>query len=1646
MKQNYNNESLARLGHGKWKSALGHTLLIIGMVLMSLGAFAQTPTNGLYMHKTWIPDETDPTGSKGEIMLETFVTGESIITEAHVPTDIVVVVDQSGSMDETMSDGTKRIDALKAALNTFVANVQQDAFDNTCDHRIAIVGFASAPVGSFNTYTNTELLTPSEISYDEIKVQDYKDALVYANVNGSINSVLTTAIRNIAAEGGTVMDYGLRMAKNILSNREIIDFDPDNNPETHNSQPRTQVVVFFTDGYPGIYTAYKDRTIVGNTYKGVNSMFAQCRYPEETSRPNVVSQTVADNAVNEARELKINGAIVYSVGIFDGASPSSDYQTQLKYYSQSGPITQDGNNYQYRYYYLPGQVEAAYRERSWSWGGWNWGNWNTTDEDIYYWEPATEPTSGNSGDAAANGLMHFISSNYAANEIETSSGTPWATMTLQAHPAGDHNNNKYFSASNASELANIFESIASESGGESYSLDPSTVIHDEISSSFQLNIPDNYQGDLGNLIRAYAPKFKQKNGNEMVFEPITDGANNARLTMGTDEHGNEHVVTGGTENRLPDGIVQYDDDSQVLTFTNFNFSAMWCGYQEEGTTQTAHGRKLVMFIPIELADGSWGDGIETNGPVSLIYPDGSTSDPLLFNVPTANVLGSVWTEVVTTKPSTFKVKDEDGQVVTTISDDGEGLTAEIGTPEDLAWFISEVNGRIGYNVQEGEANTNNVASHPKLNGKLTADIDMSAHNWVPIGCGWQVEVDPQTGLTKYKEVNEEKVHMSYEGTFDGNGHVITGLKNNASKFYKLIGGSNRGVVVFPGMFSDVKGTVKNVFVLDADFRGKHHDEHFVHHGIIADTLEAGGMIFNCEAAGRITCNNDDVDNDIQLIYGGLVGLNLGTVHSSMAMAELTAYTMGGMIGENRGTFFNGFTNGVYNCLTKQNDMKPVGGIAAINTGTINNCYVRFERDNQNLDLQRVIFGQITGTGNYTNSYTPQDFAGKIPAGSEAGTDTYTNTLPAQWLNRNGQNNLLTSGESLLKTLENGKKYTVGNETITGASWKRTTALGYQYSLHGGNINKDYPVLKFNEFTCLGSADGIRVDYAATMKEILHRHNTGNMNENTGLGNSYKVAAHPAINAGTINLYANDELKASSKAEDATYFSNNENVVVYIDENTSLLQGGNSTIVGFTGQTLKNFASEGGERWHNISSSLSNSMFGWTYTNTPAIGQPHTAGDDVQHAHSWETNPCGMRFNQSDDDTEIFPADFINYHHGDFYCFYEPQYHWINFRRHTNCHWHMDDYEKQIIYKNEDHFIPGKGYLMAINADQTNVNRPEQFIQNLGTLNNGDVTIPVTYTAANEWTGLAGYNLLGNPYQSFLDFDAFVEENTALWNGETYAQTYAVYDPSADAYVQYKSTSSNGSKSADQYLNMHQGFFIRISQTGKSAKFTNAMRSNEGTPNFRGSERPNYPLINFELSDGSNGKEIAVLEIGRPENDGAEKLRMASAKGHISLRHDNQDFAILFRDMTKGSQPLYFDAEEDGTFTLSWNTANANFQSLTLVDNIAGVKYDMLAHDSYTFEGNTDNYKSRFKVVIGEFTDVEENEDSIESNFAFFDGSEWVVNGQGQLDVVDMLGRTMLSERLTSDQSRVSLDGMAQGVYLMRVTNGNEVKVQKIVVR
>ena len=86
-------------------------------------------------------------------------------------------------------------------------------------------------------------------------------------------------------------------------------------------------------------------------------------------------------------------------------------------------------------------------------------------------------------------------------------------------------------------------------------------------------------------------------------------------------------------------------------------------------------------------------------------------------------------------------------------------------------------------------------------------------------------------------------------------------------------------------------------------------------------------------------------------------------------------------------------------------------------------------------------------------------------------------------------------------------------------------------------------------------------------------------------------------------------------------------------------------------------------------------------------------------------------------------------------------------------------------------------------------------------------------------------------------------------------------------------------------------------------------------------------------------------------------------------------------------------------------------------------------------------------MFGTANGEDEDEDTIGSeNFAFFNDGNLIVNGEGQLDVVDVLGRVLYSTELTDTQNTVSLPYNAKGVCVLRITNGDNVKVQKILVK
>ena len=194
-----------------------------------------------------------------------------------------------------------------------------------------------------------------------------------------------------------------------------------------------------------------------------------------------------------------------------------------------------------------------------------------------------------------------------------------------------------------------------------------------------------------------------------------------------------------------------------------------------------------------------------------------------------------------------------GDSVTLQDTDSDGYY-EIGTADDLYAFAAAVN-----------------AGNTSINGKLTADIDMTGKAWTPI-C--------QTLSFHASEASD----TGYCGTFDGNGHTIS----NLTVTFNSSGTSN---TYSHGLFGTVSGTVKNLGMLNLKYQNTEGDTRA---GSVAGQLLTDGTITNCYSVGHSIETNSN-------IAGGIVGCNYGgTISNCYAInGTVTGYSdrWGGVVGD-----------------------------------------------------------------------------------------------------------------------------------------------------------------------------------------------------------------------------------------------------------------------------------------------------------------------------------------------------------------------------------------------------------------------------------------------------------------------------------------------------------------------------------------------------------------------------------------------------------------------------------------------------------------------------------------------------------------------------------------------------------------------------
>lgn len=246
----------------------------------ALAGANETPVDdGLKLEKHVTPND-DGTYT---VHLEAYTTGTVTTTTSTKPCDIVLVIDQSGSMafdfngNETNTNSARRQYAMKEAVNAFIDEVAKKYDPEKSDHRISIVTFGS----------------------------DASELMGWTFADEAGQKALTEKVTGLptSPSGATNVGAGMQRAQGLMSDGSYAGTNTD----------RQKVVVLFTDGVPTTQSDF--------------------------------DTGVANKAIAAAKAMKDSDVTVYSVGIFTGAKPEQTYGDSGFSQDSNGTVNSHWANY-----------------------------------------------------------------------------------------------------------------------------------------------------------------------------------------------------------------------------------------------------------------------------------------------------------------------------------------------------------------------------------------------------------------------------------------------------------------------------------------------------------------------------------------------------------------------------------------------------------------------------------------------------------------------------------------------------------------------------------------------------------------------------------------------------------------------------------------------------------------------------------------------------------------------------------------------------------------------------------------------------------------------------------------------------------------------------------------------------------------------------------------------------------------------------------------------------------------------------------------------------------------------------------------------------------------------------------------------------
>ena len=363
------------------------------------------------------------------------------------------------------------------------------------------------------------------------------------------------------------------------------------------------------------------------------------------------------------------------------------------------------------------------------------------------------------------------------------------------------------------------------------------------------------------------------------------------------------------------------------------------------------------------------------------------------------------------------------------------------------------------------------------------------------------------------------------------------------------------------------------------------------------------------------------------------------------------------------------------------------------------------------------------------------------------------------------------------------------------------------------------------------------------------------------------------------------------------------------------------------------------------------------------------------------------------------------------------------------------------------------------------------------LNAGNQTISgLTYTSANP---KHGFNLIGNPYPSYLNVLPSITANTQL-DATVWYRTRDTNETPLYHFETVNATTGVGTNASltgrvTGYIPPMQGFWIRTKSNNQSITLSNTNRSHEltdvsmtgyaNTPTtpLKAPAMKNqvYTLLGLNVSNGTYGDETILMFVpeatsgldaydsGKMNNNNASIPEIYTVVGGEQVAINCSNSIQYDTEMQLG-----FTTGTAGTFSIKASQFS-NFDAGTKVilkdylDINNPVIADLSDGSSYTFSSAiTSNNNSRFALVFRApsiATDI--NPESI--------GNVWISTRNGQivvnctanrttLEIFNIVGQKVISRNLTGTFAQLN-NSLATGTYLVKLTTEGKSITRKIII-